>query len=96
MGRDGVRVRRAIDQGVAVGGAARGGQAAYGADGAGPIVDHDGLAQPLRDIGQVVNAAPPALFQTGGALVFSLLAAAVYLFGLWAFTKLKKGFADVL
>ena len=27
---------------------------------------------------------------------YSLLAAAVYLFGLWAFTKLKKGFADVL
>ena len=27
---------------------------------------------------------------------YSLLAAVVYLFGLWAFTKLKKGFADVL
>ena len=53
----------------------------------GPI--NHALAQPLRDIGQVVNAAPPALFQTGGALVFSLLAAAVAalllarLFRLW-------------
>ena len=27
---------------------------------------------------------------------YSLIAAAVYLFGLWAFSKLKKGFADVL
>jgi lipopolysaccharide transport system permease protein len=27
---------------------------------------------------------------------YSLVAVAVYLFGLWAFTKLKKGFADVL
>ena len=27
---------------------------------------------------------------------YSLVAAAVYLFGLWAFSKLKKGFADVL
>ena len=27
---------------------------------------------------------------------YSAVAIAVYLFGLWAFTKLKKGFADVL
>ena len=27
---------------------------------------------------------------------YSLIAAAIYLFGLWVFTKLKKGFADVL
>jgi lipopolysaccharide transport system permease protein len=27
---------------------------------------------------------------------YSLIAAATYLFGLWAFSRLKKGFADVL
>lgn len=27
---------------------------------------------------------------------YSLAALAIYLFGLWAFSRLKKGFADVL